>query len=187
MDELINAMSDEELVAIKIKHEGNESITTLVDGILATRQKQVEEALAKAKFTKGITKVFDSLPHPEDIHNVYASWREVEVEVEDGQPEEVDITQPDGSITEEMRLPKVKVNQWVVEVNKGFAVRANANGQTTSKRTITVYKHNASGADEELGVYSSYADFAKSKGVVVGSDSARRAVEREGYYGVFVS
>ena len=54
MDELIKAMSDEELERAKGLYKDNPKIVELIDGILASRVKVVEQAKAQAKFEKGI-------------------------------------------------------------------------------------------------------------------------------------
>lgn len=193
-DELINAMSNEDLKALKTKYPKNQSIVTLIDGILGARANQEAEAKAKAKFTNGIAKLFDKLPHPSDVHNVYIRWSEVEVEDTSEDPEEVDIVlEPainngEGKITtpavmgKEMRLPLTKVFKWVVEVNKGFEPKAANGNATASKRAITLYRHNTEGADELVGNYQSASKACSHLKITIGGDSATRVLTREGYY-----
>ena len=106
MDELIKVMSDEALLKLKSDNEGNESVSKLVDGILEGRVREVAQAKALAGFETGITKLFAKLPHPEDIHNVYVRWGEVDIP--DGDGEEIQVTGPDGSVTTEVRQPTRK-------------------------------------------------------------------------------
>ena len=175
-DELINAMSTEELEALKLKHSNNASITTLIDGILEGRAKVEAQLAIKAKFEKDITKIVDKLPHPDDVHNILLSWREVDIP--NGEPEEVEV---DGEMV--TRQPSEKQWMYVVTVNHACKVTSGGNTTKVSKREVAIFKHNPEGADESLGNFPSYADFAKHQGIVVGSDSARRAVERDGFYG----
>ena len=104
--ELIKVMSDEALLKLKSDNDGNESISRLVDGILEGRVREVAQAKAMAGFETGITKLFAKLPHPEDIHNVYVRWGEVDIP--DGDGEEIQVTGPDGSVTTEVRQPTRK-------------------------------------------------------------------------------
>ena len=164
MDELIKAMTNEQLEAIKVEHADNPSIQTLVDGILETRASEVAQVAVKAKFEAAIAKlVSKGIPvPPEGVHNVYIRY--AEVEVPEGEPEEVAITNPDtGEVTTEMRQATTKVWQWVVEVNKATSVTsksAGGNGSTKDggKRTIVV-KQIVGDTVVDCGEYPSGADF----------------------------
>ena len=196
-DELINAMTNEDLQAMKEKNGGNVSVATLIDGILEARGKAEVETKAKLEFEKGITKVFAKLPHPEDVHNVYVRWGEVDVE--DGEPVSMAfkdgiVFKPASELTEEElsleltyeeRTPSHKEYQWVVQVNKSVNIGSSASGKasTANKREVVIYKHNAGGADEEMGTFKDYTEFIKSMGFPKGGDSANRVAERNGYYG----
>lgn len=190
MEELINAMSDEDLVGLKQKYPDNPSIVTLIDGILATRAKVAEQAKAMAKFTKSIAKTFASLPHPDDIHNIFIRWGEMDVA--DGEPEEVDVvvtpakTDGDGKITEpavmgtELRTPTHKEYGWIVEVNHAVKATPSASVPKASKRAITVFKRNGTTLEPQGNFASGQAacDFLK---IPVGTDDAKRVLLREGY------
>jgi len=180
MEELIKAMSNSDLLELKAKHEGNQSIQTLIDGILEAREYEEQQAKALEDFTKGIAKTFSKLPHPDNIYNVYARW--AEVDVPQGEPEEVEVVDKDGNATIETRQPTVKEYQWVVEVNHAVK-QSNANsGGTpkTSKRAITVYKRN--GTQLELkGNFTSASKACEYFGLPIGADSAGRVLDREGY------
>lgn len=177
MDELINAMSNDDLKALKEKYADNASVATLIDGILEGRVKVEAEAKAKSQFASGIAKAFSKLPHPEDILNVYVRWAEVDEPVEGAEPAEVVV---DG--VPEMRQPTTKVFQWVVEVNKGFQVQKQANNTATiSKRAITVYKRSGTNL-EPKGHYAS-ASKACEELELIGCppDSGTRVLQRGGY------
>lgn len=184
MDELIKAMSDEDLVDLKAKYADNASLETLIDGILETRIKEAEQAKAKAKFANGIDKFFAKLPHPDDIANVYVRWGKVVVT--DGEPEEVELV-VDGVKTTEMRSPSHEEDAWIVETNKGFAaIKGTTNNQpATSKKAITVYKREGV-ANRLIGNFRSYAEACRHEGLpcagsLKGTDSGERVLTRNGY------
>ena len=176
-DELFKLFATGDLEELKVKYASNPSAVTLIDGILLARAKEEVQAKAKADFVRAIDKLVAKLPHPEDIMNVYLAWREVEMPV--GEPEEVKL--PNGTV--EMRTPVQKLSKWVVEVNKGFVVKAGATttGTTkTSKRAITVYKRN--GTNLELkGHYQSASKACEALKLIVGGDSATRVLARDGF------
>ena len=181
MEELIKAMSDEDLVALKDKYADNPSVATLIEGILETRNKEAEQVKAKAQFASGLSKLLAKLPHPEDVHNIYIRWAEVDVPIEGGVAEDVDVVDADGNTTTESRIPMGKEFQWVVEVNKGFTVNRSASGSpSTSKRAITVYKRNGTQL-EDKGQYASASKACEVFGLTIGGDSAMRVLAREGY------
>lgn len=185
MDELINAMSDEDLADMKVKYSDNPSVVTLIDGILETRGKAKAQAKAKAKFEKGIAKLFLDLPHPEDIHNVYVRWAEVEEEILDGIAEEVEVVDGEGNKSTEMRQPTTKVFKWVVETNKGFtAGRQGTTTPTASKRAITVSKRGQDNPNqlELVGHFASASKACELLKLVIGGDSATRVIQREGLF-----
>ena len=178
--ELINAMSDEDIVEMKGKYADNASVILLLDGILESRAKQAVEAKAKADFEKGITKLFSKLPHPEDIHNVYVRWGEVEVPT--GEPEEVEVVGNDGEKTMEMRQPTTKQYQWIVSVNKSVSVASGASGKgsNTGKRAVKVFKRNGTQL-EDKGNYASATKACEALGLTIGGDSATRVLARDSY------
>lgn len=178
-DELLNAMSDEDIVEMKAKYADNASVILLLEGILETRAKQAVEAKAKADFEKGITKLFGKLPHPEDVHNVYVRWGEVDIPT--GEPEEVGVVNGDGGKSTEMRQPTTKEYQWIVQVNKSVVVQRGASGKvSTSKRAIKVFKRNGTQL-EDKGNYASATKACEALGLTIGGDSATRVLARDGY------
>lgn len=198
MEELINAMSDEDLAGMKTKYSDNPSVVTLIDGILETRNKALAQAKAKAKFEGGIAKLFVNLPHPEDTYNVYARWAEVEVEDTTKEAlEEVEIVDAqailddDGKIVTEAvthteaRYPTVKVFKWVVETNKGLSTaRGGTTTPTTSKRAILVSKRDEANPSQlvEVGKFTSASKACEKLGLTIGGDSATRVIQREGLF-----
>ena len=181
MDELIAAMSIVELGKFKDQYTDNESITKIVDGYIEVKTKQEAQVKAKADFTKVIAKLINKLPHPEDVHNVYMAWREVEVEDKSKEAEEVTIHHEDGEDTTEMRFPKHMEHQWVVELNKGFKVGSTGSSEpTASKRAITLNKRNGQ-ALEFVGNFPSASKACEHLNLNTGGDSATRVLAREGY------
>lgn len=192
MEELINAMSDEDLAGLKAKYSDNPSVVTLIDGILATRAKTAEQAVAMASFTKGIAKTFAKLPHPDNIHNVYARWAEVEVEDTTQEPEMVDITtkqavtDKDGNVLEpaviepQPRYPTHKEWGWVVEVNHAIRAVSTSDTPKASKRAITVYKRHGTTLEPQ-GNFVSASKACEALKLIVGGDSATRVLARDGF------
>ena len=175
-DELINAMSTEDIEEMKGKYADNASVILLLDGILETRVKEKAQAKAKADFEKGIAKTFEKLPHPEDVHNVYVRWGEVEVAT--GPEEEVEV---DGEKV--MRTPTTKQYQWIVQVNHSVKLASGASGKGgngVSKRAIKVFKRNGTQL-EDKGDYPSATKACEALGLIVGGDSATRVLARDGY------
>jgi len=169
------------------------SVVTLLGGIKvareASRKQALEELSRQANLEKGKQEFGEKLSKmgklpapPEGIYNVYMVWREEEEP--QGEPEEVEVVKPDGSKVKEMRQATIKVNKWVVETNKGFQVSksgTSTSGQSgTTKRAITVYHRNGTNL-EAKGNFRSGAEACKHLGVIVGSDSANRALARDGY------
>lgn len=192
MDELINAMSNQDLMELEAKYPDNTSVVTLIEGILATREAEAVQAKAMEKFTKGIAKTFASLPHPDGIYNVYARW--AEVDIPSGEPEVVEVidtpaeVDKDGNIitpaiiVQDMRQPTVKGMAWVVEVNYAIKSSGSASDGTpkTSKRAITVYKREGLTLVNK-GNYASASKACEAMSLPIGGDSANRVLARDGY------
>lgn len=194
MDELIQAMSIAELLKFKETYKDNESIGKVLDGYIEVKQKQEAQDKAKEAFGKAIEKLADKLPHPEDVHNVYLAWREVDEEDTSQEPIMVDIVvkqavvDSEGRIAEpaviepQPRYPTHKVNKWVVEVNKGFQVgKITTTSQSeATRRAITVWKRNGTNL-EEIGKYPSGAEACKDLSIPCVGDNPIRVLGREGY------
>ena len=198
MDALIEAMSDKDLLGMREKHVGNDTVTALIDGIIVERKAKAREVEATAKFEDKVTKLFATLPHPEAIHNVIANWREVEVDDTTAEPEMVDIVDTqvvldkDGKVTtpavthEEQRYPQVKVFKWVVETN--HACRGGSGGSTgtpvAKKRGITVSKRDATNPSQLVlvGHFPSASKACDHLKLIVAGDSAVRVIQREGMF-----
>lgn len=184
MDELINAMSNEDLIALKAKYPDNQSVTTLIDGILATRKVEAEAKAIEEAFRGKVAKLAKLPAPPTNIHNVYMAWKEVETP--EGEPVEVDIPEANGvAAHKETRQPTTKAYQWVVEVNKGFQVgkttTTTSDGKaTTSKRAITVNKRNGQTL-QFVGNFPSASKACDFLKLQTGGDSATRVLTREGY------
>jgi len=180
---LLQAMSDKDINEYLAKFKDNESVTTLLNGILATRKAEAEAKQAEEAFTKKLVTLAKLPAPPENIHNVYLRW--AEVEVPDGDPEEVEvIKQVDGKDTKvkETRQPTTKVWQWVTEVNKGFPPdkSTNTNSTSPSKRAITLNKRNCNVLNF-VGNFKSGSAACEHLKLITGGDSANRVLQREGY------
>jgi len=196
MDDLIKAMSVEELEKFKAGYMENESIQRIVDGYITIKQAEVVQARAMEDFGKAIGKVADKLVHPEGIYNVYLAWMEVEAE-DTSQPAievEVIIEQAvvdgEGTIITpavkgmESRHPMVKVWKWAVELNKGFSVQKSGSATSTSssKRAITVKLIHSDKAPELIGNFRSAKEACVHLNLIVGTDSAMRVLTNRNPY-----
>lgn len=193
VDTLIGAMSNEDLANLKDKYSDNASVVLLIDGILETREREATQAKLKAKFVASITKLYAKLPHPDGVHNVYARWGEMEVESGEPEPVEVIVTPAevngDSKIikpavtTTEMRIPKVKAYQWVVEVNHAVkTVSGEPSAPKTSKRAITVKRIHDDRAPEFIGNFPSASKACEYLGLLIGQDSAMRVLTNRNPY-----
>lgn len=134
---------------------------------------------------------------PSTIHNVYFAWAEVEQDDTSKPQTEVVIQDkpaeayPDGTIKAEAithiekRYPQIKVWQWVVTLNKGFApLKGNqSKGSTTNmptKRSITVKRINGTQV-ETIANYSTGAAACKDLGLNPASGSANLCLRNNGY------
>jgi len=192
-DMLLDQLSKDQALAMKEQFAGNETILTILNAHLEKLDKIETQAKAKAQFETQIAKLAAKLPHPEDIHNIYLAWREVEVE-DTSQPQvEVDIVdQPArldnfGKVVElatshkEMRYPSHKVFRWVVETNKGFQVsKSTSTAPQATKRAITVKRIDGDNLIP-VGNFPSASKACEYLKLTIGGDSATRVLAREGY------
>lgn len=181
-DILIDAMSNEKLLALKEEHSNNESIAKMVDGILETRVKEQAQVKAKDDFGKGIEKLIAKLPVPPDgVYNVYARYAEVEEQdtTQEGELVEIEGQEP------EVRYPMVKGRKWIVEVNKALQVGRTSTTidgvkVASSKRGITVERRNDNQI-ELVGNFPTATKACEHLDLHQGADSATRFLQREGY------
>lgn len=190
MDELIAAMSNEDLAELKTKYGDNAGVVTLIDGILETRGKEAEQVKVIEDFESSLDNFANgkkrngepNLPHPEHIYNIVFRWTTVDEVDTTAEPEEVEIVDGDGNKVKEMRQPTIQVHKWVVETNKGITVRTGGGSGTpaTSKRAITVFKRD--GTNLELkGHYQSASKACEALGLTIGGDSATRVLARDSF------
>jgi len=176
VEELIKAMSNEDLRALKAKYADNESIAKLIDGILEARRKEEAQVKVKATHNKKVNDFYAKLGEPpEGTHNHYARWAEVDEPT--GEPEvEVMI---DGKPV--MRQPTAKVWKWVLEVNKAFQVgRTGTTTTKIAKRSISVAKR-VGNTLEPVGNFTNATKACEYLKLIVGGDSASRVLQRNGY------
>lgn len=199
---LVSTMSDSDLKAWKDKNKDNKSVQDVIDGILKTREYEATQATMKAEFEAKVSELFTELPHPDGIYNVYAGWKEVEVNVgepkivyftSDGhvpyippgnmKPETLQAKISGGEIIPEERYEKSKVWQWVVEVNKAHNIKSGASGKTTTRKNAITVRRLVSDDKplETVGNYRSASEACKALSIAVGGDSAVRALTREGF------
>lgn len=184
-DLLVKAMSNEDLEALKVKYAGNQSMTTLIDGILEVRHKEEAQAKLVKDFEAKVSKLAKLPQPPEGIHNIYLVWREVEEP--QGEPELLaeDVCKANGLEVGTIRQATIKVWKWVVETNKGFqpvkATNKDDGGEASAtKRGITVYKRTGTTL-EAKGNYRSASKACETFKLPLGGDSAMRVLARNGY------
>ena len=187
-------MSVKELEKFKTTYKSNEAVVKVIDGYLEARHKEELRVQAKAKFVEDIEALSTTLPHPEDVANVYLAWREVDIPTDE--PElEVVIVDPlavldkDGKIAtqavthKEMRQPTTRGYKWVVELNKGFSTRSTGTPTattTTNKRAITVKRINGDRL-ELVGNFPTAKQACDHLRLAVVGDSATRVLARNSY------
>jgi hypothetical protein len=177
MDELIRAMSTEDIQTLMQKYSGNESVTTMLNVALEERKHQAEQVKLIADFEAKLLKLAKLPQPPESIHNVYMAWGEVEEP--DGEAVEVELNG-----VKSMRQPTKKAWRWSVVCNKGFEVK-HANSATTgagkaTKRAIRVYKRNGT-ILEAVGNFANATRACEALKIEVGADSAMRKLINMGY------
>ena len=208
MEELIQAMSIPELEVFKTTYKDNESVCKVIDGYIEVKVATEVQAKAQEAFGKAIGKMVDKLPHPDNVHNVYLAWQEVEEEDttqeadsivvfnKDGTPLgcEVEALSDDqkkeldkGDLVLECRYPLVKLHKWIVTLNKGFVVNRSGSGNggvTSSKRGITVSKRGEANPSqlELVGNFPNASKACEHLKLLLGGDSGTRVLQREGLF-----
>ena len=187
-------------IEIKVKEEAREAIRLQYMEAVAlhlanfpklSRDLDLSEWDYKALYQR----YMDFFPHVPSVNNLYSGWREVEVEDTTQEPEvveivdEIEVVDDKGHITTpavthtEPRYPTTKVSQWVVELNKGFAVAKSGGGNAKpglNKQAITIWKR--SGTElQEVGKYRSGAEGCRTLGILCVGDNPIRVLGREGY------
>ena len=173
MEELVKAMSNEDLQALKAKYASNESIVKLIDGILEARQVEANKAKVRAKFESKVLKLAELPQPPEDVHNLYLRW--AEVDEPQGKPIEVMVNG-----VKELRAPTTKVWKWVIEVNKAFQIGKSTTTVKVAKRSISVSKR-VGNTLEPVGNFTNATKACEYLKLIVGGDSANRVLQRDGY------
>lgn len=199
VEQLLRDLPQDQLLAIKTKYpfyaQQVEAELVRRVGAELKAQGELEKLIAigeeTRKFQDKATKLVKSLgTPPESIINLHYRWAEVTEEVEGAEAEKLpdDVCKANGLELGTMRKPIVKVWKWVVEVNKGFQVPKQAQGEgqpSISKRAVTVYKRD--GASNQLvGNFHNYAEACRSlaltcAGSMGGTDSGGRVLTLNGY------
>ena len=195
MDELIRALSNEDLEAMKAKYPANTSLLAQINAVLSGRKAEAEQAIALEQFKQAVlmltqpTVLYTSkdktakaistgLPDaPAGIHNLYISW--ADVTINDGEPVEVELN---GVKT--LKQASHVVKQWVVEVNKANVGTAKAGTGTTTrttKRAIDVYKREGA-ALKFVGTFASGQAACDMFKIQVNGDNAKRKLISFGYF-----
>jgi len=178
MDDIINAMSNEDLEALKLKYASNASLVKTVDGILEVRANEAKKAQDNVDFAEAIKALIDLPDAPEGIHNVYLAWTETEVPV--GEPQAVTVK----GVTE-MVQQTTKVWNWKVEVNHASTTKANSTGTSkvsgnSPKRAIEVKRIDGNTLTV-VGHYANATMACADLKLAIGGDSAMRVLARNNY------
>lgn len=178
-DELVVAMTVEELLAFKELHAGNETIVRIVDGAIAIKQEQEEEAKRWIPFHELADETLGTLP------DYTPNWRLTDpcqtitiftIEVDDISKvmEEVEVNGE-----KVMRYPKTL--QRVVRMGGTPVTQVTAKTPSAAKGG-ECYKRNKDGADTHIGHFATCSEACKQVGVEEGKGSACKALETSGYY-----
>ena len=177
--ELTKSLSMEDLAKMRKQFKDNPSFITMIDGVIAIRLAELAEAKLVEDFKAKVIELTSAMPKPPaNVYNIYLAY----AEVDDTSKAQVEV---EVAGVKELRYPKV--TRWIAETNKATGNAKSSTSGTiakSTKREISIYQHNPNGADTLIGVYPNYQKFAEAKAIKVGTDSARRAVERDGYYGI---
>lgn len=197
MDSLIQAMTDDKLKELKQDYAGNQSIQTLIDGILAQRKADAVKAKAEAVGDSKVAKLAKELGTPPDTtHNYLLSWRQVEQPT--GEPavsvtiiDTPAVTDSDGKIVTpaishvEAREPKELVWLWAVTKNHACQTSkvTTSTGTTqtaTGKRAITV-RQVIGDTVKTIGNFSAGTKACEHLKLNAGVGSANLCLTRNGY------
>jgi len=189
MDDFLSMQSVEQLEALKKQYQDQPSVVSMINGIIEVKLGEARRLQAKADFELEIANMLGELPDPDDVpevHNIYI--HPGMVDVPDGEPEEVEVTNDKGEKTIKMQAPSHQERQWIVELNhatKSGSGSGSGSKGSPRKRGETVFKHNPNGADGNMGNFPSCQRAIDYMGIPnTGKDDARRVLERNGYYTV---
>lgn len=183
-NELIEAMSDDELLVILEKNKGKESVEKLVNGILEARETTRKEQAELETFMQALEALELPIP-PISVHNIYNPYRKATRKLNKKEREELKQTQPD--ITEEQLDSKqVETDKFVWggwQVNKAMNVTSSNQPKattTSTKRAITVKKIDGDSL-VLVGHFRNGNEACQYLKLQTGGDSAIRVLGRFGY------
>lgn len=172
---LIEAMSTEQLQAMKVQFKDSPNVIALLDTVLTVRTNEANLKKLQDAFTKAVESIKLPVP-PDGISNVYFGYAEVD---DTSKPEVVKIEgKPD-----ETRYPKIR--KWILEVNKAMKPVISSSGDTdksdsSKKRAITVLKRDGM-ALTTIGNFKSASKACEYLKLDVSGDSATRVLASKGY------
>ena len=197
MEELYEAMSKEQLEALREQFKANPTLVEQLDKAINAKAELIKQDKINKTFTEAVNKQ-KLPPPPTGIVNVLRSWAQVEeetgaeaeaVEIIDAQA----VLNPDGTIKTpavkhtETRKPTELVWKWVITLNHtchtpktSGAISTTSGGNATGKRAITVKKIEG----ERLTVIGNFSSASKACEFLklpLGGDSGNRVLDRNGY------
>jgi len=182
-NDLIEAMTDDELRGLLEKHKGKESVEKLVNGILEAREAERNEAELVKTFNDTLKAIKLPIP-PKSVHNVYNAWAKVYRPLNKKEREELKATNP--NITDaELDTRRVETDKWHWAgwtTNKAMTTTSSANKATTTstKRAITVKKIEGDSL-VLVGNFRNGNEACQYLKLQTGGDSAIRVLGRFGY------
>lgn len=173
-------LTTQDLIELRGKYEGNDSIARLVDGIVEARLKTMHEVEVSERFANILDTTFNNpdtpLVPPDGIVNVFMRWGEVEVDK---------VVRTEGRGKNKVSVvEKVKEYRWIIEPNKVLTYTtpkgSAPSAPTKSKRAIKVLKIDGTSVTE-IGKFHDGESALKFLGIANKGDSAPRVLSREGY------
>ena len=175
---IVQVMDDEDLAKLAEANKGREDVRLAIETELFTRLTAREFEARKAEFEAKVTELAGLPEPPAGIHNVFMSYKGVEVPI--GEAVEVKVKGQDGKMVTEMRQPTETRRQWVVEVNHADRVGAVKVTDKAAKREIRVLKRDGMSL-KEIGIFANATKACDHLKLEIGGDSANRVLSRNGY------
>jgi len=188
-DTLMMSVSTEDLVSLETKYP---QLSIPIRAELARREAEVTAAKLKTVFEAKVAK-FTNLPvPPEGIHNLFLTYREVELE----DAVEVPITKNQATLDSNgkiitpavvvMEMRKSKVMKWVTETNHRCKVtnkpgKNQPANKSASRHAIKLHKRDEEGNLKQVGEYPSGEEACRQLKIDSGVGSANKALETFGY------
>jgi len=199
MDDFLKGIPLDELKAMRVKYANNTSATTLLDGAIAIKEKELAEERAKKAREEALAKVVKALEGKwtDDLTNILVTREEVD---DMAHGEEVEVVR-EGEKVKEERYPKVKAlvvrtNVYWSQSNPATTAGASAKGKKANEGSQAIVVKFLRGDKMELvGEYSNGTEgvtdirdnrhktyYPATPYITCDTDSQPRNIARNGYY-----